>query len=282
MRRTNPSGLVRRITYVATHLADHPSSSEVEESVTPILPSSKKRRPYRVPTGLPKGRQDWRIGSVVSALVHLGLLVLLLAPLTILDSVKEIGQGAGGPGPAGGGGGGSRFRAEMLRFVRVAPPPPPPQVKVEVVPPPKPTPPPQLDELKIPEPSVTSTGTGTENTVGAGPGTGGGIGTGVGTGTGSATGPGTGGGNQANFPPTPTDLFLPPLPVPASVKGSSVLVEFDIDDTGRVLSVNFNETRDRGYNRQLLEKLRGFRFRPGTTPTGTPIRMKYQMVVDLY
>jgi len=290
-RRTNPSGVVRRITFVATYLADlQPRRSN---AVTPISPSPKKRS-YRAPLGMPKGREDWRIGSGISILVHALILVLLLMPLALTGDLLEMKQGAGGSGPAGGGGGGTRGagepQAEVLEFVRVAPPPPPtPQAKVV----PTPTPPqpqilptlqPQLD-TKLPVPTMTvgtNGGTGSDNTSGSGPGSGGGVGTGIGTGRGSGVGPGTGGGGEANYPPTPIEMFIPPLPVPASVKGFHLIAEFDVDETGKVLSIRFNETRDRGYNHRLGDVLRGFRFRAGTKPDGTPIRMKAQVVVDLY
>jgi protein TonB len=263
--------------------------------VTPILPASKPKRPYRAPTGLPPARDDWRVGSLTSALVHLGIVILLLTPLAMLGEIREIEQGAGGPGPAGGGGGGNRgtgsLRAELLRFVRVAPAEAPTPVPPKVVTPPLPKPvlpepkAQTLPEMKIPELTMitgTGGGTGTDLTAGTGPGSGGGVGTGIGTGQGSAVGPGTGGGNQANYPPTPTEIFIPPLPVPGAVKGHHLIAEFDVDASGKVLGVTFNETRDGGYNRRLREVLRGFRFRPGTRPDGTPIRMKAQVVVDLY
>src|SRR5687768_7150868 len=137
--------------------------------MTPILPSAhvppqsqraKVRRPYRVPVGLPKSREDWRMGSVFSALVHLAIVILLLSPFAMLGNISEIGQGAGGAGPAGGGGGGNRgtgrLRAEMLRFVTVAPPPPAPVATPTVVPPVKPpvvppTPMPQVAVTKEPD-----------------------------------------------------------------------------------------------------------------------------------
>lgn len=254
--------------------------------MTPILPVSTKRRTYRAPLGMPKGREDWRIGSVVSALAHLGIIILLFTPLALLGPVEEIAQGAGGAGPAGGGGGGNRgdrsLRAELLRFVSLAPAPPKPVVVPKPVPP---VPPPVVEPLKLPEPTVlpnTTGGTGQANTTGSGPGTGGGTGSGAGTGTGSSVGPGTGGGTQANYPPTPIEMFIPPLPVPQSVKGFHLIAEFDVDERGRVLSMTFTETRDRGYNRRLGDVLKGFRFRPGTRPDGTPVRMKAQVIVDLY
>ena len=77
-------------------------------------------------------------------------------------------------------------------------------------------------------------------------------------------------------------MFIPPLPVPGSVKGFHLIAEFDVDEKGKVLSMTFAETPDRGYNRRLADVLRGYRFRPGTQPDGTPVRMKFQLVVDLY
>jgi protein TonB len=270
--------------------------------MTPIIPSAhapspggrRSHRPYRVPLGLPKGRDDWRMGSVVSAVVHLAIIALLLTPLGMLADISEIEQGAGGPGPAGGGGGGNRgtgrFRAEVLKFVRVAPAMPTPTPAV--TPPPKPPPPevvpptplPQIAVLKEPEPTMTvgiGGGTGTDQTTGTGPGSGGGVGTGIGTGRGSATGPGTGGGTQANYPPTAIEMFIPPLPTPPSVKGFRLVAEFDVDESGKVLAMTFTETKDRGYNRRIAEVLRGYRFRPGTRPDGTPIRMKAQIFIEL-
>ena len=271
---------------------------QCSDVVTPIVPSAaRRRRPYRVPTGLPRPREDWRVGSVVSALLHIGVIVLLIMPVAMTGDVQEFAQGAGGAGPAGGGGGGTRgtgaLRAEMLRFVRVAPPAPPVPVPTPTPPEQKPEPPkpePVLQPVPVPEaPAVsaapttgTGGGTGADNTGGSGPGSGGGVGTGIGTGRGSGVGPGTGGGTRENYPPTPIDIFLPPLPIPSSVKGHHLIAEFDVDETGRVLSLKFNETRDRGYNRRLTDVLRGFRFRPGTTPDGRPLRMKAQVTVDLY
>lgn len=282
MRRTNPSGSVRRITYV--HVQASRGYPPVVFAVTPILPSSKQRRSYRAPVGMPKGREDWRIGTAVSVVVHVACIVLLLLPLALADALTEIAQGAGGPGPAGGGGGGARG-PELLRFVRVAAPPPTPTPQVKAVPAQTPPPPPpEFETQKLPAPTLIAgtAGAGLDNTTGAGPGSGGGVGTGIGTGRGTGVGPGTGGGTEANFPPTPTELFIPPLPVPESVKGFHLIAEFDVDETGRVVSMKFTETRDRGYNRRLADVLRAFRFRPGTKPDGTPIRMKAQVVLDLY
>lgn len=266
--------------------------------MTPMLPDTNSptgRRPYRVPLGMPKGRDDWRIGSLMSVFVHLAIIILLFSPFALMGEIEELEQGAGGPGPAGGGGGGNRgtgrLRAEVLRFVRVAPPMPTPKPAVTLPPPtppvmvpPTPMPLPAAEVPKEPEPTMpvgTGGGTGTDQTSGTGPGSGGGVGTGIGAGRGSATGAGTGGGTQENYPPTTIELFIPPLPTPASVKGFHLIAEFDVDESGRVLAVKFNETRDRGYNKRLTEMLRGYRFKPGTRPDGTPIRMKAQISIDL-
>jgi hypothetical protein len=93
-------------------------------------------------------------------------------------------------------------------------------------------------------------------------------------------GPGTGGGTQANYPPTPTELFIPPLPIPDKARGFHLVAEYDVDETGKVLDFNFTHTRDGSYNRRLEEVLKSFKFRPGTTPDGKPIRMKAQIVYD--
>jgi hypothetical protein len=91
---------------------------------------------------------------------------------------------------------------------------------------------------------------------------------------------GTGGGTQTNYSPQPIAVFLPPLPAPKSVRGFRFIAEFDIDSTGRVMDYKFTETPDGSYNRQLATLLRSIRFRPGTRPDGTPIRMKAQLGFD--
>ena len=234
---------------------------------------------------MPGGRARWRLGSVVSVLIHLTILWLLLRETNYGGLVDPMEQGAGGPGPAGGGGGRSAHM-EIIQYVQVQPAPPPTPKPVFVFVPPeiKQLPPPPVEPLKlepITAPGVNATGSAVDPNGGAGPGTGGGVGSGVGTGKGSSVGPGTGGGDQPNYPPQPTEMFIPPLPVPASVRGFHVIAEFDIDEKGKVLSMKFTETKDRGYNRRLQDVLKTFRFRPGTKPDGTPVRMKAQVSIDL-
>ncbi|HEY9227251.1 MAG TPA: hypothetical protein VIP11_11420, partial [Gemmatimonadaceae bacterium] len=211
----------------------------------------------------------------------------------------------------GGGRRGTGGVRERVKYVQVAPPPTPtPVVKPAVVvpppvvkpPEPKPVPvipPPQVVKAPDPVPEVkpevkaepvkaeataptpgTGGGSGRDGSAGNGPGSGGGVGSGIGTGRGSGVGPGTGGGMQANYPPTPTELFIPPLPMPDKVRGFHLVAEYDVDETGKVMGFTFTPTRDGGYNKRLEDVLKSFKFRPGTTPDGVPIRMKAQIIYD--
>ena len=87
--------------------------------------------------------------------------------------------------------------------------------------------------------------------------------------------------SQLNYPPTPMKLFTPPLPMPDRVRGFHLVAEFDVDETGKVVDFTFTPTRDNGYNRRLEEMFKNYKFRPGTTRDGTPIRTKAQIVYDL-
>jgi protein TonB len=255
---------------------------------------------------MPLRDEGRRAGAVVSVLVHALVIALLVIPFFLPTSViARMQQGAGGAGPAGGGGGGrlgTGGTVETLHFVRIAPDPPrAPTTKPAVAPPipkiapplptPRPvvTPPAQKPEQQsvVPAPATTvaavtpgtNGGSGRDGTSGAGPGSGGGVGSGVGPGRGSANGPGTGGGNQANYPPTVVDMNLPPMPAPKEVRGMTVIAEFDVDSTGRVLDFKFTETPDGSYNRLIASALRTTKFRPGTRPDGTPLRMKAQISI---
>ena len=259
------------------------------------------RPTYRVPIGLPL-RDEGRTGIVVSVLIHAAIIALLGLPFVFAPQIiNRIEQGAGGPGPAGGGGGGRGGYLgprERLQFVKVTPqqvptpttlPPVPPPVIPKLEPPKPQITPPAQPEVKAPEQAAvpapiqavasigTGPGSGRDGSSGNGPGSGGGVGSGIGTGRGSGVGPGTGGGSQANYPPQPIEFFLPPLPPPASVRGFRFIAEFDVDSTGRVLDFKFSETRDGDYNRRIGSVLRSMRFRPGTRPDGSPLRMKAQV-----
>ena len=260
-----------------------------------------QRPAYRLPIGLPLRDDGRKQGMIVSVLVHAAIIALLLFPIVLARTlIVPIQQGAGGAGPAGGGGGGRGGMAaprDTIRFVRVAPaqvptpttlPPiaPPVIPKVETpVPPVTPAPTPATKPIEQAAATPVTTiagigagpGTGTDGTAGNGPGSGGGVGSGIGTGRGAGVGPGTGGGSQVNYPPQPIEFFLPPLPPPSSVRGFRFIAEFDVDSTGRVLEFKFSETRDGDYNRRIASVLRSMRFRPGTRPDGSPLRMKAQV-----
>jgi protein TonB len=215
--------------------------------------------------------------------VHALIILLILIPISQNDFKGTPTLGGGGPGPAGGGGGSSG--GDRLQFVqlktpvadaaaRVVPPKPimPPK-PTPVAPPPSPVPPPAAAaQSATATSSGPGTGTGNPGTAGAGPGSGGGIGSGIGPGTGTGNGPGTGGGPGKNYPPTPTQFFLPPLPAPSSLKGYHLIAYFDVDEKGNAKLLGFNQSRDGDYNRKLRDVLMSLRFRPGVRADGTPVR----------
>jgi hypothetical protein len=262
---------------------------------------------YRPPIGIPvPGQRGW-VSTLLSISLHVLVVLLLLAPLVAPRVLREV-EGAGGEGPAGGGGGGTLGTGgnqgagvvERVHFTQMAPPPPPaptatpavtpPVVKPPEAPKPVPTPvpvpvrptPAPTAATPAPDATVGATapvpgvggGTGSDGSAGSGPGSGGGVGSGIGTGRGSGTGPGTGGGNATIYPPTATELFLPPWPVPSKVKGTQLIAEFDVDSTGHVLAVEFTPTKDGGYNRKLSEVLHAVKFKPATRADGQPVRAK--------
>lgn len=218
-------------------------------------------------------------------LLHALLLALIVSPTVHSGFQGDPAVGGGGAGPAGGGGGGGgapRSTGDRIRFVTVRPTPPPaPAVVVadaSKVTPPAPTPP---VAPAVPAASAPSTGDAGASTSGegvggagpgAGPGTGGGVGSGIGTGRGSGVGPGTGGGPGENYPPMPTQFFLPPLPAPDRIKPYHLIAWFDVDERGNATLLSFNPSRDGGYNRRLREVLLTLRFRPAVRPDGSTVR----------
>ena len=124
----------------------------------------------------------------------------------------------------------------------------------------------------VPASGTATTGEGTAGAGGAGPGPGGGTGSGTGTGRGSGVGPGTGGGDGVNHPPTPTQVFLPPLPAPPRIKPYHLVAWFDVDERGNAKLLGFNPSKDGGYNRRLRDVLLSLRFRPGVRADGVPVR----------
>ena len=264
-----------------------------------------QRPRYRPPIGVPLAKQKRGRSLLIAILLHVAIIALLIVPFTSPELMREV-LGAGGFGPAGGGGGGNKgtggqMKQERLQFVRVAPTPAPavptpqikpPEIKPPVVPPPPvPKPTPSPTPQPTPSPAATATdaasntagtggGAGNDGTAGNGPGSGGGVGSGTGTGRGTGAGAGTGGGVGSTFPPAPTELFLPPLPVPKKAKGTIVVV-FDVDSTGKVLDLQFNPTKDGSYNRKLREALIAIRFRPAVNAQGVPVRARTEITYSL-
>ncbi len=254
------------------------------------MTAPRPRRSLRPPIGLPLREEGRLRGVAASILLHALFLFLAAGPFWLHDTLVAVREGAGGPGPAGGGGGGTRGTGgvlqERVRFIRVAPAPaakaevpviqpviPPPQPQPKVVPTPTPpAAPPQAENKDASLVAGVGGGTGNDGSAGSGPGSGGGVGSGVGTGRGSGVGPGTGGGTGKVYPPTPTNLVILPIPVPAKVRPYKLVAFFDVDERGNTTLISFNPSKDAGYNRKIREMLLEFRFRPAVRADGTPVR----------
>lgn len=245
---------------------------------------TRPRRTSPAIAGPPPRKREGPGGFLLSAFIHATIVLLLITSPFSHGFTPAPSEFAGGPGPAGGGGGrtGSGSDGERLRFVqtRAAAALPPAPAPALVPSPPIFTPvPPVVVAPAAREPAVQSpvsgtatSGAGTAGQGGAGPGTGGGTGSGTGTGRGSGTGPGTGGGDGVNHPPTPTQVFLPPLPAPPRIKPYHLIAWFDVDERGNARLLSFNPSRDGSYNRRLRDVLLSLRFRPGVTADGVPVR----------
>ena len=267
------------------------------EPATLPLPE-KPRRPLRPLHGIPERDPRGRGGLVVSALLHLLIIIALLLPPIVANQLdRPLTTGGGGEGPAGGGGGGTGgtggevVRPEQLRYLQVATPlPPTPELVPPKIEPPKPVPVPKPEEKVVTPPAPTEPvlkpdvsgttipttgvggGSGNDGTGGNGPGRGGGVGSGVGTGRGSGNGPGTGGGPGDIYPPQVTNLALLPIPVPGKVRPYKMIAWFDVDERGNATLISFNPSRDGGYNRKIRDMLAEMRFRPAVRADGTPVR----------
>jgi hypothetical protein len=252
---------------------------------------------------------QWR-GPIVSVLLHVLFVLALLAPaIAAHRTLLEAASGTGGPGPAGGGGGGTggtggRPVEERLQYIDIAPDAipaaipeittplpepvvvPPPEPVVTPPPPPTVTPPAETPPATAASsaPSVipgTGGGSGNDGTAGMGPGTGGGVGSGIGTGRGAGVGPGTGGGNGSTDVPMATQVLLPPSNAPDRIKPYIIVALFDVDEKGRVLKFEFNESKDREYNKKVRAMLAEVRFRPAA-PNGVPIRATARLVFEVF
>ena len=226
---------------------------------------------------------------ILSAVVHAALVFLGVysgSRLMVADRMPGAGAGRGG----GGGGGGARA---LLLYTPPAPPaagpalPLPPQLVM-----PK-SPPIPLPEVKPPDiaPPTLSTaqllaalgpGEGPGKGTGAGPGAGTGTGGGTGSGKGPGTGPDSGGGGGNLILPVPQQLILPPSDRPASLRGTKITVLFEISERGEVMRVSLDPMpRDRGFARELLARLRGYRFTPARTLDGRPVAALFPFTITL-
>jgi protein TonB len=279
-------------------------SDELSERAGARAPRHAWHRARTLPAlGMPAPRRRRRIATAVSIALHILLAWLLIKPPALANlnpDLKLVDHGNAGNGIAGGGGGGTRGTGGV-KFVQVAPPPQPAPPVAAVVPPiqpkvelPKPVEP-VLPALELPKPATAETkseikvespvvgiggGVGNDGTKGNGPGSGGGIGNGIGTGTGSGTGPGTGAGKLDYIECKSLEMPIFPLPTPANVKGFKLIVNFDVDETGKILKFQFTPTRNGDYNRRIDEILRKFKLKPATTLQGVPIRHMCQFAFD--
>lgn len=237
-------------------------------------------------------------GWLLSAVLHAGLLALLVyqGQRLAAEAARMPGEG---PGLGGGGGGGwgrafAVFSAPASAAVEApAPPAPEPEpraleVPQNVVPLPEPSP----DSLKAAaaaqhEPAAApvsgqGTGAGTGTGPGAGPGSGGGAGGGSGGGIGSGVGPDSGGAGGRIFPPQPRGIILTPAGAPRELRGVQLTVTFTISERGEVLDVEVTPPiRDRGYRNEFLERMRRYTFSPARALDGRPLRATYEVLVTV-
>ncbi len=286
----------------------HDSSLPEDADVTPRPHGERpKLRPL---IGVPEGvlKENRRRGAAVAIFSHL-LIIFLLVFRFHREITEALTEGAGGAGPAGGGGGGRGGspmipeRIQRVQMPAAAAPPPTPSVLPPLVTVPPVKPPPEQPTVQTPTPAPPAAtpapeapaapaaaapgagagaGSGNDPGPGTGPGTGGGTGTGAGTGTGSSSGPGTGGGNATIYPPTPRALFVPPNGTPRRLKGKTIVIELEVDETGKVVAAEFApRSGDGGYDDQFLASLREQRFRPAVRANGQPVKFTYRYEILL-
>ena len=77
-------------------------------------------------------------------------------------------------------------------------------------------------------------------------------------------------------------MLLPPSDPPARILPYTVVAFFDVDEKGRVLKFEFNESKDRDYNKKVKAVLAQVRFRPATTLEGIAIRATVKLEFTVY
>jgi hypothetical protein len=68
------------------------------------------------------------------------------------------------------------------------------------------------------------------------------------------------------------------MPPPSKIKGFELIAQFEVDSTGKVVSFDFNRTKDKDYNKKLQDILGSVRFRPGVNGLGVAVRARTQIV----
>jgi hypothetical protein len=70
------------------------------------------------------------------------------------------------------------------------------------------------------------------------------------------------------------------MPVPRSVRPYTLVAIFEVDETGKARLLQFNETKDKDYNRKIRAMLEEIRFRPAVRADGTPVRDTTSIVAE--
>jgi len=230
-----------------------------------------------VPLATPFGRLVHERGGVrgviLSAAVHAALVFLVVysgTRLMVADRMPGAGKGRGG----GGGGGGARallvYTPPAQPAAGPALPVPPPLVMPKVTPVP-------LPEIRPPDVAPPTLSTA-QLLAALGPGEG----PGKGAGRGPGMGPDSGGAGGSLYPPTPRQIILPPADRPASVRGTTVTVRFEISERGDVMRVSLSPTLpDRSFAHEFTQRLQRYTFTPATTLDGRPVAAIYQIRITL-
>ena len=79
--------------------------------------------------------------------------------------------------------------------------------------------------------------------------------------------------------PSVVNIPMPPLPIPKSMYGSSVVGVFLIDERGRITDLRMTPAKDHEYGLRLARVWRSMEFRPGHAMDGTPIKGCFQLVM---
>ena len=244
----------------------------------------------QIPLATPFGRLAHERGGIrgviLSAAVHLAVVIFLLwsgSHLMLADRVPGSGHGRGG------GGGGNRTLVLFVPPAPAAPAPAPPapvivmpkQLAV-VIPEVRPDSTPRAPLPAQPAAAGQGPGEGAGKGPGAGPGSGTGSGGGSGSGVGPGTGPDSGGGGGRIYPASPQTVIMPPNDVPRALRGTTITAVFEISASGEVMHVAVDPVpRDRGFANEFLERLRHYIFTPAHTVDGQPVAALFRINITL-